>query len=159
FPFFRSFWIETPPRGARQIIVHALLDSVSTTGAYTFRISGGAPTVMEVDARLYPRRDGMRVGVAPLTSMFLFSASDRSRISDFRRAVHDSDGLAIANAAGELVWRPLTNPRRLQVSQFLVEGLTGFGLIQRARTPAQYGDLEAHYERRPSAWIEPVGAW
>jgi glucans biosynthesis protein len=159
FPFFRSFWIETPPKGARHVVVHALLDSISTTGAYTFRISGGAPTTMDIDVRLYPRKEGMRVGVAPLTSMFLFSNIDRSRISDFRRAVHDSDGLAIANAAGELIWRPLTNPKRLQVSEFVVTDLAGFGLIQRSRTLAEFGDLEANYHRRPSAWVEPVGSW
>jgi len=159
FPFFRSFWIETPPKGARHIVVHALLDSQSTTGAYTFRIAGGAPTTMDVDVRLYPRNDGMRVGLAPLTSMFLFSGIDRSRISDFRRAVHDSEGLAIANAAGELIWRPLANPKRLQISEFMVQNLVGFGLIQRSRTLTDFGDLEANYERRPSAWIEPRGLW
>lgn len=159
FPFFRSFWIETPPKDARHIVVHALLDSPSTTGAYTFRIAGGAPTTMDVDVKLYPRRDGMRVGIAPLTSMFLFSHIDRSRISDFRRAVHDSDGLAIANSAGELIWRPLANPKRLQVSEFLVEDLAGFGLIQRSRALSEFGDLEANYERRPSAWVEPIGSW
>ena len=26
FPFFRTFWIETPPKGARQLVLHALLD-------------------------------------------------------------------------------------------------------------------------------------
>ena len=159
FPFFRSFWIETPSKGVRHVVVHALLDSVSTTGAYTFRISGGAPTTMDVDVRLYPRKDGMRVGVAPLTSMFLFSNIDRSRISDFRRAVHDSDGLAIANAGGERIWRPLANPKRLEISEFLVEDLAGFGLVQRSRTLAEFGDLEANYERRPSAWVEPIGSW
>jgi peptidoglycan/xylan/chitin deacetylase (PgdA/CDA1 family) len=88
----------------------------------------------------------------------LFSGADRSRIGDFRRAVHDSDGLAIATR-GERIWRPLSNPRRLQVSAFTVNGLTGFGLIQRARRFSDYEDLEANYERRPSAWIEPVGSW
>jgi periplasmic glucans biosynthesis protein len=159
FPAFRSFWIERPPRGAREVVVHALLDSPSTAGAYTFRIAGGAPTTMDVDVRLFPRRDGMRVGVAPLTSMFLFSDIDRARINDFRRAVHDSDGLAIVNAGAEHIWRPLTNPKRLQVSEFLVDGVTGFGLIQRSRNFASYGDLEANYERRPSAWIQPLGWW
>jgi glucans biosynthesis protein len=159
FPVFRAFWIEKPPRGAREITVRALLDSPSATGAYTFRIAGGAPTIMDVDVRLFPRRDGMRVGVAPLTSMFLFSPIDRSRISDFRNAVHDSDGLAIVNAAAEHIWRPLTNPKRLQISEFMVDGITGFGLIQRARNFTTYSDLEANYERRPSAWIEPSGWW
>jgi glucans biosynthesis protein len=159
FPFFRTFWIETPAKSARQVVVHALLDSPSTTGAYTFKIEGGAPTKIDVDVRLFPRRDGMHVGIAPLTSMFLFSAFDRSRIDDFRLAVHDSDGLAISNSDGESIWRPLSNPRRLQTSEFLVKGITGFGLAQRHRNPAGFEDLEANYERRPSAWVEPRGSW
>ena len=159
FPFFRSFWIEAPASRQPYVVVHALLDSASTTGAYRFRISGGAPTTVDVEATLYPRRDLLHAGIAPLTSMFLFSGIDRARIEDFRPAVHDSDGLAIANAAGERVWRPLTNPRRLQVSAFTVRDLTGFGLLQRARNFAAYQDLEARYDRRPSAWVAPRGAW
>jgi len=159
FPFFRTFWIEVPARASRKLTVHALLDSPSATGAYTFRISGGAPPMADVDVRLFARRDIAHLGIAPLTSMFLFSSIDRSRINDFRRAVHDSDGLTIADTNGERVWRPLTNPRRLQISAFLVHNLAGFGLIQRHRTFRAYDDLEAQYERRPSAWVEPVGAW
>src|SRR5262249_37467898 len=40
-----------------------------------------------------------------------------------------------------------------------VHDIAGFGLIQRARAFSEYGDLEANYERRPSAWIEPLGSW
>jgi periplasmic glucans biosynthesis protein len=159
FPFFRTFWVETPAKGARQLVVHALLDSASATGAYTFRVAGGSPTTIDADVKLFPRRDGMQVGIAPLTSMFLFSTIDRSRISDFRPAVHDNDGLAIVNGAGEHVWRPLANPKRLQISAFGVKDVRGFGLIQRARSFTDYEDLEANYERRPSAWVQPKEAW
>jgi glucans biosynthesis protein len=159
FPFFRTFWIETPTSDARSVVVHALLDSPSATGAYTFHVAGGAPTVIDVDVKLFPRRDGMKVGIAPLTSMFLFSTVDRSRINDFRPAVHDSDGLAILNGGGEHIWRPLSNPRRLQISAFGVQDVKGFGLIQRARSFSDYEDLEANYERRPSAWLQPREAW
>ena len=159
FPFFRAFWVETPSRSARQIVVHALLDSPSATGAYKFTIRGGAPTKADVEVTLFLRRDALHVGVAPLTSMFLFSGIDRSRVSDFRPAVHDSDGLAIADTDGERVWRPLTNPKRLQVSSFSVRDLRGFGLVQRARNYFHFQDLEANYHRRPSAWIEPMGSW
>ena len=31
--------------------------------------------------------------------------------------------------------------------------------MQRKRKLEQYEDLEAHYERRPSLWIEPIGDW
>ena len=31
--------------------------------------------------------------------------------------------------------------------------------MQRDRSPASYEDPEALYERRPSAWVEPIGHW
>ena len=159
FPFFRRMWIEKPKQRASQIVIHALLDSPSVAGAYRFQVVPGTNTVVDVQATLYPRRDLTDVGIAPLTSMFLFSGINRSRIDDFRPAVHDSDGLAIVNGWSERIWRPLNNPRRLQTSDFLDENPRGFGLIQRSRDFANYQDLEAHYENRPSAWIEPRQSW
>jgi len=159
FPSFRRFWIEKPQSGASQIVIHALLDSPSVAGAYRFHVTPGAPTSIAVQTTLYPRRQLPNVGIAPLTSMFLFSAINRARINDFRPAVHDSDGLAILNGWGEHLWRPLNNPRRLQTSNFLDQDPRGFGLVQRSRAFAQYQDLEAHYERRPSAWVEPAESW
>ena len=159
FPFFRRFWIEKPKQRASHIVIHALLDSQSVTGAFRFQVLPGPNTVVDVQATLYPRRDLPDVGIAPLTSMFLFSGINRSRIDDFRPAVHDSDGLAVVNGWGERIWRPLNNPRRLQTSDFLDQNPQGFGLIQRAREFAHYQDLEAHYESRPSAWVEPREGW
>ncbi len=31
--------------------------------------------------------------------------------------------------------------------------------MQRCREFGRYQDLEAHYERRPSLWVEPIGDW
>jgi len=159
FPFFQRFWVEKPKVGAPQIIIHALLDSPSVTGAYRFQVVPGPISVVDVQSTLYPRKDLHDVGVAPLTSMFLFSGINRSRTSDFRPAVHDSEGLAVINGWGERLWRPLNNPLRLQTSDFIDHNVNGFGLIQRSRDFAHYQDLEAHYQKRPSAWIEPRGAW
>jgi glucans biosynthesis protein len=159
FPEFTRFWLEAPDPGARTIRMYALLDGESTTGAYRFDISHGHPCRMEVEATLYPRRELARAGLAPLTSMFLFDATNRDRFDDFRDAVHDSEGLLVWNGAGERLWRPLANPARLQVSEFLDDGPRGFGLIQRDRSVEGYGDLEAHYHERPSLWITPRGDW
>lgn len=159
FPIFRSFWIEKPQPGAHAIVVYALLDSDSTTGAYKFTIEGGETTVIDVDATLYPRRDLKHVGLAPLTSMFLHGPGHHRIDNDFRPAVHDSNGLAIQNGNGECIWRPLTNPQQLQTSAFIDNSPKGFGLCQRGRAFHDYEDLEARYERRPSLWIEPRGAW
>ncbi len=159
FPIFRAFWIETPKPGARSIVVHALLDSQSTTGAYRFEIEAGESTIVDVETTLYPRRKLTHVGLAPLTSMFLHGPGHHRINDDFRPAVHDSDGLAIYNGNGECIWRPLSNPRTLQASAFMDRSPKGFGLCQRARAFRDYEDLEARYERRPTAWIEPKGAW
>jgi periplasmic glucans biosynthesis protein len=159
FPFFRAFWIERPQAEARTIVVHALLDSISTTGAYRFTIRPSDATVMDVEMTLYPRVELKLAGLAPLTSMFVFGPNDRVGIDDVRTAVHDSDGLSIWNGRGEWLWRPLTHPETLQISEFIDDNPRGFGLLQRHRSFADYQDLDAHYERRPSLWIEPIGYW
>ena len=114
---------------------------------------------MDVEFTLFPRVDLRNVGIAPLTSMFLFDGTNRSRFDDFRYRVHDSDGLLFLSQQGEYVWRHLANPRNLQLSAFTAERPRAFGLMQRARLLSDYQDLEANYERRPSAWVEfPEGA-
>ena len=159
FPMFRTFWIEKPASGAPGLVVHALLDSPSTTGAYRFDIQPGPATVMDVEVTLYPRKDMPHIGMAPLTSMFLHGSAHKRLPGDFRPAVHDSEGLAILNGSGERIWRPLTNPKLLQVSAFIDRDPKGFGLSQRDREFTSFEDLEAHYERRPTLWVEPRGAW
>ena len=159
FPIFRRFWIEAPRPGSRALVLHALLDSPSVTGAYRFEIRPGHNTVMLVGAALFPRVDLKEVGLAPGTSMFMFSANGRSGADDFRPQVHDSDGLLMFNGRREVLWRPLANPVRLQVSAFEDTNPRGFGLAQRDRNLADYQDFEAHFERRPSLWVEPTGNW
>ncbi|MFV0474569.1 MAG: glucan biosynthesis protein [Pikeienuella sp.] len=157
FPFFRAFWLERPRDG--RMVVHALLDSPSVAGAYRFTIRPGEATQMDVEATLIARRELGHVGIAPLTSMFLYNAKDRYQRDDFRPEVHNSDGLAIWNGGDERIWRPLMNPGRLQISAFADSGPRGFGLIQREVRFSEYEDLDALYQRRPSLWIEPIGDW
>ncbi len=159
FPFFRVFWIERPAIGARIAVVHALLDSPRVTGAYTFQIAPGHSTVMDVEATLFARGELTHLGLAPLTSMYLFGAMEHARFDDYRAAVHDSDTLAIAEGSGAWSVRPLANPKTLQISAFMANGLRGFGLQQRRRRYADYKDLEAKYELRPSIWVQPKWGW
>jgi len=155
FPRFSSFWIERPAAGAGRIVVHALLESPGVTGAYHFDIAPGDITRFGVTARLYPRVPLPTVGIAPLTSMYLFGPGQARRFDDFRPRVHDSDGLLIEDAQGQRLWRPLANPAAVQHSVFPGDGLRGFGLMQRARSLDAYQDLEARYDLRPSLWVQP----
>ena len=159
FPLFKTFWLERPAPGSDSMVVHALLDSQSAAAAFRFTIRPGTETVFDTEATLYPRVDIAAAGLAPLTSMFLFDTNDRAGFDDYREAVHDSSGLALHTGHDEFVWRPLANPRDLQISAFTDVSVRGFGLMQRERKFADYEDAEARYEKRPSVWVEPIGDW
>ena len=158
FPTFESFWVERPATDARELVIYALLNGPSVTGAYRFVVRPGAVTAVDVKARLYLRTPVATLGIAPLTSMF-FAGENQPRSGDFRPEVHDSDGLQIETSKGEWIWRPLTNPSRPFVTSFALDNVRGFGLMQRDRAFGSYEDTEARYERRPSAWITPKGDW
>jgi glucans biosynthesis protein len=159
FPAFKAFWIEKPAANATSIVVHALLDSESAAAAYRFTIKPGATTVFDVEMAIYPRVNLEHAGLMPMTSMFFFGPNDRIDVDDFRPAVHDSDGLAIFNGRGEELWRPLSNPRDLQISTFSDLNPHGFGLMQRQKDFFAFQDIESGFERRPSLWAEPIGDW
>lgn len=162
FPRFTAFWLGPPEDPADDMTVWALLDGPSITGAYRFglrrkRDGGGHRT--SVAARLFLRKRVERLGIAPLTSMYWFSQFDRVLADDWRPEVHDSDGLALATGAGERIWRPLDNPERVTTTTYLDHNPRGFGLSQRDRNFDHYQDDGVFYNRRPSAWVEPLGKW
>lgn len=159
FPYFREFWLEKPTKDSTELTVYALLDSQSVVGAYRFIIKPGIATQIEVKANLFLRNKVQKFGVAPLTSMFFHGAMNERFFDDFRPQVHDSDGLLLAGGNGEWIWRPLNNPSRLRISAYQDNNPRGFGLLQRDRSFDNYQDLEAHYQTRPSIWVEPLGQW
>ena len=154
FPVFREFWLLRPAPNDAIFVFFALLDSPSVAGAYRFELQPGNSTVLRVDVRLYARRDIARLGVAPLTSMFLYGPNRARNFDDYRSQVHDSDGLLMWTRANEWILRPLSNRREVRVTSLLDRDPRGFGLIQRDRQFDDYLDLEAKYERRPSVWVD-----
>ena len=159
FPFFRSLWLERPNAQSVDLVIHGLVDSPSVSGAFRFVVSPGQQTSVAVTATIIPRKPIARLGIAPLTSMFLAGEGDREQRTDFRPEVHDSDGLMLNTGNGDWIWRPIRNPKVLSISSFQDRNPRGFGLIQRDREFGHYQDLEAHYHARPGYWIEPAGEW
>jgi glucans biosynthesis protein len=159
FPLFRTLWIERPNPGANAVVVHALLDSRRVSGAYRFTVRPGEITVVDVELTLFPREPLNHVGVAPMTSMFLFGPNDRVGVDDVRGQVHRADGLQIWSGGDEWIWRPLSNPADLQISVFGDRNPKGFGLLQRQRGFTPYNDLGRRYDRMPSVWVQPIGDW
>lgn len=157
FPRFVEFWIERPSPGDRHLVVLALLDSRRATGAYRFLIRPGAITRIEVKARIFLRERMAKLGLAALTSMYLYGENQPPSAATARPEVHDSDGLSILTGNGEWLWRPLVNPRRLLVTSFALEHPSGFGLSQRDRSFRSYEDLDARFDLKPSAWVALKG--
>jgi periplasmic glucans biosynthesis protein len=160
FPWFTRFWLVRPGPQERVLTLYALLDSASIAGAYEFQIDPGDTSRVWVTEQLYPRRRIAKLGIAPLTSMFLYGEDPSGhRFDDYRPEVHDSDGLMMQTGSGEWLWRPLVNPRHLEVNRFMDRNPRGFGLIQRDRNFSHYQDSAAQFERRPSYFVQPIGSW
>ena len=158
FPRFSAFWLERPAAGDTTVTFYALLESESVAGAYRFVLTPGETTTIDVTAELFFRRDVAQLGIAPLTSMFLFAPNDRGSFDDYRLRVHDSEALIITTA-DDTLYRVLANPAQLANSYFSVRSPQSFGLVQRHRDFDDYLDAGAHYELRPSLIVEPQGDW
>lgn len=157
FPYFRDFWIVPPKPGSDTLSFYARLDSPSFTGAYHFVVHPGPETTVDVNMVLFVRKPVKRLGIAPLTSMYLQGRDGGPRYDPLIRAAHDSDGLSIETLDGRWLWVPLRDPKRLLVDQIPIEGVKGFGLMQRSRHYDDYQAWGMEYQKRPSAWVTPTG--
>ena len=159
FPYFREFWLVRPSADATELTIYALLDSPRIAGAYKVGVRPGEQTVVEVQSRLFPRKEIGKLGIGALTSMFFHGENTVRKFDDFRPEVHDSDGLLLAYPTGEWLWHPLDNPETLDVNSFRMPNPKGFGLPQRDRDFDHYQELETRSDMRPSAWVVPKGEW
>ncbi|MEC9060895.1 MAG: glucan biosynthesis protein G [Pseudomonadota bacterium] len=154
FPHFTEFWIIEPSKG-KPITIYARLESPSVAGAYKFVIQPDIDTSVKVESWLFARDDVNKLGIAPFTSMFLYGENTEKRHDDYRPEVHDSDGVLMVTHADEEIWRPLTNPARLQVTSLSDANPKGFGMLQRDGKWDNYLDAEANYHLRPGLWVTP----
>jgi periplasmic glucans biosynthesis protein len=160
FPSFTSFWLVRPSPQDDSMRFYALLDGKSVTGAYQFDVHPGETTRLEVQAAIFARGEIELPGLAPLTSMFFYGENTPRPPGEWRPEVHDSDGLLIHDGVSqEWLWRPLINPRRLEMDFFETGDVRGFGLLQRDTRFEHYQDLGARYDLRPSAWVTAQGDW
>jgi len=160
FPAFKAFWITKPNPNEETVSIMALLDSPSVSGAYAFEMEPGSTvTTIDVRSSLYFREIPEKIGIAPLTSMWMWGDGLEGPPLDSRPSVHDADGLLIRDRQGDWIWRPFARQSYPSVSRIPSNGVAGFGLIQRDRNFDHYLDSNALYHRRPSVWVEPLNTW
>jgi len=171
FPIFTDWWLGKPQPDDNDLLLYAILDSVSCVGAYEFLISPRTTTVAKVEAIVYfrtpqnilaadPHRPPLvTIGEAPLTSMFWYGKNSERKFDDYRPEVHDSDGLLLQLDNGERVWRPLDDGPLLRHQIFPANNIRGFGLLQRERKFDDYQDMFHAYEKAPSVWVTPKDNW
>jgi glucans biosynthesis protein len=159
FPLFRAFWIEKPTLAANALIIHALLDSASLTGAYRFTLRPGEATIIDTELTVFSRAAVEHIGLGATTGIYLFGDLYPAKVADVRPNVYEVNGLQILTSKGEWIWRPVANRETLQISAFGDPNLRGFGLLQRNRSFYAFQDDDQHWELRPSLWIEPIGDW
>jgi periplasmic glucans biosynthesis protein len=160
FPRFTEFWVEKPGPESTFIRVLALLDSSRAAGAFQFVIKPGDTTTVNQEASVFLRKEVKKLGLAPLTSMFLMGENRTRFVPDFRPEIHDSDGLLLQMGKTQWLWRPLVNPQKThRVSSFPADNVTAFGLLQRDHDFRSYEDLGARYDLRPSLWVQPATNW
>jgi glucans biosynthesis protein len=159
FPAFTEMYLVAPAAQDESLWVLAALSSPHTRGAYAFHIQPGDTTIIDVEAHVWIEPPLTSLGFAPLSSMFLFGEEAPASLGDFRPEVHDSDVMVSVSREGEQRVRPLRNPTRTVRSDLRLDSPRGFGLLQRDRDFASYQDLECHYQKRPSVWVQPLGDW
>ncbi|ARN81421.1 glucan biosynthesis protein [Methylocystis bryophila] len=159
YPVFREFYVETPPAGEDTLVIHALLDSASVVGVYTFTLRTNEATILDVELTLLPRVELDHIGLASLAGASFFTPLDQRRLDDIRPAASEMNGLQIHTGGNEWLWRPLSNRNSLQFSSFIDANPKGFGFLTRNRDIAAYQDDDEHWEQRPSIWIEPHHDW
>lgn len=157
FPRFTHLRLH--PAEGDTVRLEGVIDSPSLAGHVDMTLRPGADTEMDLVVTLLPRREIADIGVAPLTSMYLKGPLRASVSDDFRPRVHDSDLLVIENGADERLWRPISNPARIETSAFVDDSPISFGLFQSSRAFEDFEDTEARYHERPNASVHMTGSW
>lgn len=160
FPVFTEFFLQRPAQDAKSLQAWAVLEGPSVAGAYQFTITPGPETVMDVEAEITLRKSVQQLGLAPFSSMFWFGEGTWPKPNDFRPEVHDSDGLLMELAGGDLHFRPLEHTHgRFRHCVFTLANPRSWALVQRDRAFSAYQDVEAHYHDRPGVRVEPVSGF
>jgi periplasmic glucans biosynthesis protein len=158
-PVIRGIWIEKPSPSATALVMHALVDMPSVSGAFHFTVRAENAVLIDTECTIFARHKVDHFGLTPIHANHLVGPLSQRGQDDVRPAVYETTGVQMLSGRGEWIWRPVTNRDRLQVSAFVDNNPRGFGLVQRDRKFSTFLDDENDWQLRPTVWVEPIGEW
>lgn len=158
FPRITSLWVHEQTDRDQPLRVDGYLAGEHLTGAFSLLIHPGKTTAIDVDLHLFIRKPIQKLGLAPITSMYMFGPEADPRFRDARPEVHDNDALLV-HTTKQVYFQPLRNPLADRTYRLDAEQMTGFGLIQRERRFDRYLDPVTRHELRPDVYVQPTNAW
>lgn len=158
FPRITCLWIHQADDPNDPLRIDGLIDGEHLTAAFALQLRPGQTTAIDVDMHIFTCKPIRKLGLAPITSMFLFGPEPDPRFQDERPEVHDNDGL-LAHVPNAVYWQPLRNPLADRTTRLTGSDTTGFGLMQRERRFNRYLDPMTRHERRPDVWVQPTNDW
>ncbi len=158
FPRITCLWVHEVENPRDPLVIDGLIDGEHLTAAFRMKMRPEKVTDIDVDLHLFTRKPIRKLGLAPITSMFLFGPEPDARFQDERPEVHDNDGL-LAHVPGAVYWQSLRNPLADRTTRLTGDDTIGFGLMQRERRFSRYLDPLTRHELRPDVWVKPTNDW
>ena len=156
-PFSRAFWIERPNPASGMLVIHALLDSESLSGAVRMGSAPGDVTFIDVEMTLFARQALDHVGFGCTMGTFLSGPQSRRSFDDVRPAVH---GLRVqmppVAANGFTARSAIRLTCRSRPSWTAIRGVSGSYSVSATRQPSR---MTTSASSCPSVWMEPLGDW
>lgn len=158
FGRFSDFWLGKPSEKSTNIVFYAIADADDAVSAYKYEATQGDNCVVKVTQTIYPREEIIGIGIAPMSSVYLFGKASRNNFGSYYPEMHFSDGLVV-KADGNYVFQPLENYSKTVLSEFAAKNLDYFGLIQRDRNYETYQNPFSAQHMMPNLWIVPANNW
>lgn len=155
---FSDFWLGKPSDNSTSLIICAIADASDAVSAYKFEISQGDNCLIKVTQTVFPKKELYAVGIAPMSSVYMFGKSSKKNFGSYYPEMHFSDGLVI-KTDDNFVFQPLENYPKTVLSEFSTKNLGYFGLLQRNRNYNEYQNPFSAQQQMPNLWIAPSNNW
>ena len=155
---FSDYWLGKPSDSSTNLTIYAIADASDAVSAYKFEISQGDTCAIKVSQTVYPRKELYGIGIAPMSSVYMFGKSSKKSFGSYYPEMHFSDGLVV-KTDDNCIFQPLENYSKTVLSEFATKNLKYFGLFQRNRNYEDYQTPFSPMHLMPNLWIAPSGNW